>query len=76
MPHGKSPGKSVKRASAYEALRRQGHSKASAAAISNAGRTKAGRKRMAHKAASTRASGRAPLHRTSSGAVRRSPNRR
>lgn len=44
------------RHSAYRALRRKGKSKSVAAAISNAGRTKAGRKRMAAKAARTRRS--------------------
>lgn len=38
----------------YKALRRQGKSKALAAAIANAGCTKPGRKRMAKKAARTR----------------------
>jgi hypothetical protein len=42
------------RSSAYEALRRQGMSKSSAARISNAGITFAGRSRMAKKAARTR----------------------
>jgi hypothetical protein len=36
MPKGKKPGKSIKNAKAYEALRGQGMSKAQAAAISNA----------------------------------------
>ena len=39
---------------AYNALRRQGKSKAVAAAISNAGRFFSGRSRMARKAAKTR----------------------
>jgi hypothetical protein len=39
----------------YEALRRSGLSKSSSAAITNAGATKAGRVRMARKAARTRA---------------------
>lgn len=38
----------------YEALRRKGHTKESAARIANAGKTKAGRKRMAKKASRTR----------------------
>jgi uncharacterized protein (DUF302 family) len=38
----------------YRALRRKGKSKKIAAMISNAGRTKAGRKLMARKAARTR----------------------
>lgn len=38
----------------YRALRRKGKSKTVAARISNAGRTKAGRKSMARKAAATR----------------------
>lgn len=51
------PGKrmnSIKRPKVYEALKRRGFSKSSAAAISNAGRTKAGRSRMAKKAAKSR----------------------
>lgn len=42
------------RQSAYRALRRKGTSKSKAARISNAGRTRAGRSRMARKAARTR----------------------
>lgn len=38
----------------YEALRRKGMTKKSAARIANAGKTKAGRSRMAKKAARTR----------------------
>lgn len=38
----------------YRALRRQGKSKSVAAAIANAGRSKAGRSRMARKAARRR----------------------
>lgn len=38
----------------YEALRRQGKSKRLSAQIANAGRTAAGRKRMARKAARSR----------------------
>lgn len=41
---------------AYRALRRQGASKSKAARIANAGVTRAGRSRMARKAARTRAS--------------------
>jgi hypothetical protein len=36
MPGGKSPGPSIKNPKQYEALKREGYSKASAAAISNA----------------------------------------
>jgi hypothetical protein len=39
---------------AYKALRRKGKSKSSAARIANAGRTAAGRSRMARKAAASR----------------------
>ena len=39
---------------AYRALRRKGKSKSVAARIANAGRTRAGRSRMARKAARTR----------------------
>ena len=39
----------------YDALRSSGHTKKSAARIANAGKTKAGRSRMAKKAARTRA---------------------
>lgn len=39
---------------AYRALRRKGMSKSASARISNAGRSKAGRSRMAKKAARTR----------------------
>ncbi|GGV68886.1 hypothetical protein GCM10010294_25080 [Streptomyces griseoloalbus] len=42
------------RVDAYEALRAQGMSKKKAAKIANAGKTKAGRSRMAKKAARTR----------------------
>ena len=49
--HGNIP---VSRSSAYEALRRRGMSKKSAARIAWAGRTFAGRSRMAKKAAKTR----------------------
>lgn len=44
-----------KRVGTYEALRKHGMSKAMSAAIANAGRTRAGRSRMARKAARTRA---------------------
>jgi hypothetical protein len=47
-------GPSIKRPKAYEALRDKGYSKEKAARISNAGRTKAARSRMAKKAARTR----------------------
>ncbi|MGA5209005.1 DUF7218 family protein [Streptomyces pseudogriseolus] len=43
------------RVDAYEALRSQGMSKRKAAKIANAGKTAAGRSRMAKKAARTRA---------------------
>lgn len=39
---------------AYEGMKKAGMSKSSAAAIANAGKTKAGRSRMAKKAARTR----------------------
>lgn len=42
------------RHSTYNALRRKGKSKSTAAAIANAGRTKSGRSRMARKAARSR----------------------
>lgn len=54
MPIGGSHGPSIKNPRMYEALRRQGMSKEKAARISNAGRTRAGRSRMARKAAATR----------------------
>lgn len=57
MP-GRKHGPSIKRPKVYEALRRRGLSKSSAAAISNAGRTRAQRSAMARKAARTRGSGR------------------
>lgn len=56
MP-GHNHGKSIKRARAYEALRRHGMSKGQAARISNAGTTHAKRSRMARKAARTRRRG-------------------
>lgn len=49
--HGNIP---LSRSRAYEALRRKGHTKKSAARIAWAGRTRAGRSRMARKAAGTR----------------------
>lgn len=49
--HGNIP---AGRAAVYEALRRHGHTKKSAAKIAWAGKSKAGRKRMARKAARTR----------------------
>jgi len=56
MP-GHNHGKSIKRSRAYEALKRRGYSKSSAAAISNAGRTHAARSRMARKGARSRRRG-------------------
>lgn len=54
MP-GKKMGHITKgRRNVYEALRRGGHTKKSAAKIANAGKTKAGRSRMAKKAARNR----------------------
>lgn len=44
-----------KRAPVYARLKKDGMSRSSAAAIANAGRTKAGRSRMARKAARSRA---------------------
>lgn len=55
MPGGKDPGPSIKRKKEYEDLKKQGHSKESAAKISNA--SAQGHKRrseMAKKAARTR----------------------
>jgi len=49
--HGNIP---LSRSRAYEALRNKGASKSKAARIAWAGRTRAGRSRMAHKAARTR----------------------
>lgn len=56
MPKGQkgAHGPSIKNEKTYEALKEEGMSKAKAAAISNEGRTKAGRSRMAKKAAETR----------------------
>lgn len=53
MPAKKLP-KSIKNPKPYEGLKKAGMSKSSAAAISNEGATKAGRSRMAKKAARTR----------------------
>jgi hypothetical protein len=52
--HGNIP---LSRSRAYEALRRRGMTKRSAARIAMEGRTKAGRKSMARKAARTRRRG-------------------
>jgi len=52
-PEGISHGKSIKNPATYEALMRDGHSKSSAAAISNAALNKSGKKgrhRKAHRA--------------------------
>lgn len=49
--HGNIP---LSRSRVYEALRREGMPKSRAAKIANAGVTRAGRKRMARKAARTR----------------------
>lgn len=55
MPKGKKArGITPGRRAVYEALRGQGHTKKSAARIANAGKTRAGRSRMAKKAARTR----------------------
>lgn len=55
MPGGKkATGIAAGRKDVYEALRRHGHTKKSAAKIANAGKTKVGRSRMAKKAARTR----------------------
>jgi hypothetical protein len=45
MPRGKTPGPSVKKPDEYEALRKKGYSKSSAAAISNADAKKGRKKR-------------------------------
>jgi hypothetical protein len=45
MPGGKKPGPSIKRPKQYEALRREGMSKESAAKISNAAAAKAKKKK-------------------------------
>lgn len=54
MPAGRLRSIAKNRRKVYEALRRQGLSKAVSAKISNAGKTKAGRQRMARKAAKSR----------------------
>jgi hypothetical protein len=52
MPKGKrASGVTPSRRHVYERLKAKGHSKKSAARIANAGKTKAGRSRMAKKAA-------------------------
>lgn len=57
MPRGrKARGITKGRRHAYESMRKKGMSKQSAARIANAGKTKAGRSRMAKKAARTRRS--------------------
>jgi hypothetical protein len=48
VPGGKSPGPSIKNPATYEALKRQGKSKASAAAISNAALNKGFKKGVHH----------------------------
>lgn len=45
MPNGKKPGPSIKRPKVYEALKREGYSKQSSAAISNAQAKKARKKK-------------------------------
>jgi hypothetical protein len=55
MPGGKSPGPSIKKKDEYEDLKKQGHSKESAAKISNASAQGPKRRsQMAKKAAATR----------------------
>jgi len=55
MPRGKKArGITKGRRHAYEGMRKKGMSKTKAAKIANAGKTKAGRSRMAKKAARTR----------------------
>jgi hypothetical protein len=54
MPPGRMRSIAKNRRKAYEGLRSSGLSKQSSARIANAGKTKAGRKRMAKKAAATR----------------------
>lgn len=55
MPKGKkAKGITKGRVHVYEKLKAKRHTKKSAARIANAGKTKAGRKRMAKKAARTR----------------------
>lgn len=53
MP-GKNHGPSIKNPDEYDALRKEGKSKSTAAAISNKGRTHKGASAMAKKAAATR----------------------
>jgi hypothetical protein len=57
MPASKLKSIAANRRGAYESMRGHGLSKSMAAAIANAGKTKAGRSRMAKKAAKTRKSG-------------------
>jgi len=54
MPRGRLRSITPGRRSVYEALRKQGMPKGTSARIANAGKTKAGRSRMAVKAAKTR----------------------
>jgi hypothetical protein len=54
MPASRMRAIAPNRRTVYEKLRAKGLSKSSAARIANAGRTKAGRSRMARKAARTR----------------------
>lgn len=54
MPARKMRSIAKNRRGVYEKLRKQGKSKAVAARISNAGKTKAGRSAMSRKAAATR----------------------
>ena len=55
MPRGKKArGITKARRHAYEGMRKKGKSKTKSAKIANAGKTKAGRSRMAKKAARTR----------------------
>jgi hypothetical protein len=54
MPGNRLKSITAKRRSAYEAMKGSGLSKGMAARIANAGKTKAGRSRMAAKAARTR----------------------
>jgi hypothetical protein len=59
MVMGKRKGHIVRgRRDVYDALRRHGHTKKSAAKIANAGKTHAARSRMARKGARTRKRGR------------------
>lgn len=54
MPASKMKSIAKGRTAVYEALRRHGHTKQSAAKIANAGKSKAGRSAMGRKAARTR----------------------